>query len=129
MEQAGTRKRWILRGLVGVLMVVGAVPLLLFVFILVSHFGGRWRFDHHSQEWKDVVARDAPVGTPRATVERLFAARGVNLHCRAEGRVATCWATEDKRFGMLPEWFLRFDVTFQDERLVRVAQTQLGIGF
>jgi hypothetical protein len=128
MEQAGTRRRWILRGLVGVLMVVGAVPLLLFVFILVSHFGGRWRFERHSQEWKDVVARDAPAGTDRATVERLLAARGVILDCRADGNVATCRGTEDKRFGMLPEWFLRFTVTFEDGRLARVEQTGLGIG-
>ena len=125
----GRRRSRFIRAIVGVLMVLGALPLALVVYLMAAHFGGRWMFDRHAHEWAGVIAREAPPGTSQADVERLFAGRGIVLGCDARGRIATCYGTEKERFGLLPEWFLRFEATFEDGRLVRVEQRALGIGF
>ncbi|MDR0182259.1 hypothetical protein [Lysobacter arvi] len=125
-RKKGTRAA---RAVVGVLMVLGALPLVLFVCLMAAHFGGRWMFDRHVREWADVITREAPPGTSQEDVERLFAGRGIALSCDARGRIATCYGTDEERFGLLPEWFLRFKATFEEGRLVRVEQTALGVGF
>ena len=128
MVESASRSRPVVRWVVAVLMVLGALPLALFVYLVTAHVGGRWLFERHAREWRDVVAREAPAGASQEDVKRLFATRGIALACDGRGRISTCSGTDKERFSVLPEWFLRFEATFEDGRLVRVEQRALGVG-
>ncbi len=124
------RRRWTARVLIGLLATCGLLPLLLFVGLFATDTWGRWRFNAHSNEWKQSIAREIPAGTPKARVLAFFASRGVPLSCgdEADGSVS-CGARERRDFGVMPVWSLWFEATFQQKRLVRVRQDARGIGF
>lgn len=124
-----SRRGWLGWTLVGVLVVFGLLPLLLFVALLGSDAVGRWRFNAHSDAWREGIAREIPPGTSKARVLAFFATRGVPLHCGYARKPDACSARERRDFGVMPVWRLHFEATFRHDELVAVRQQARGIGF
>jgi hypothetical protein len=111
------------------LLLALAAPLLLLGLFLITNAYDRHRLNQRMDYWTEEMHQALPHGASLPTTQEFFQSRGVSITCRpATDGSKSCTGREDKEYGVLPTWHIRFNLTFSGNALVGAERVALGVG-
>jgi hypothetical protein len=79
--------------------------------------------------WQTGLAVHLPIGVSLQNAKAFFVSYDSQLECITPSPVLLeCAAHDPKKFGLLPEWHILFELEFVNEKLTKIQHRTLGVG-